>query len=169
MSTPETDGITVVRGDEPEALFAPEPKSLLQAAAEVTPDAPVYDRDGDNLVGQALRARRRFLGLRQEDIASRMGVSRGLVSQWEQGTTRIMAGDLTRLAEALGVTVGDLFGHPDVSNLIWACRRGNAANEGELAKVLRREHQERMLLSVFDAMTDEQRERLVRVAQALRE
>lgn len=177
MSTPETtgahaemDGVILVRADDAEVLV-PDPGRVIQGLAHALHDLPIYEGDNENVVGQSLRARRRFLGLRQADIASQMRVSRGLVSQWEQGTTRIMAKDLVRLAETLGVTVNDLLSvHPAYPNLSWLPRYPQAAaNAEERAEVLRLEHQERMLLSVFHAMTDEQRERVLRVVHALRE
>lgn len=172
VANSEVDGIVLVDAKaNPEAsLFALDPDRVFKALSQVARDIPVHDTSAENLFGQAVRNRRRQLGLRQEDIATRLGVSRGLVSQWEQGTTRISAKDLVRVAEALGVTVADLFGHPAVSNLLWLSPRAHAAtNDEELADVLRREHQEKILLSLFDAMTHEQRERVLRVVQALRE
>ena len=109
-----------------------------------------------------------MMGLRQEDIASRMGVSRGLVSQWEKGTTRIMARDLNRLGDALGVPAANLF-NDTLSNMMWVSPKAHAAKSAEeMTDIMRLEHQEKILLSLFYAMTDDERERLLRVAQALR-
>jgi len=139
--------------------------------SEAKPDAlsyDKYDRDDENIIGQVLRTRRRMMGLRQEDIASRMGVSRGLVSQWEKGTTRIMARDLNRLGDALGVPAANLF-NDTLSNMMWVSPKAHAAKSAEeMTDIMRLEHQEKILLSLFYAMTDDERERLLRVAQALR-
>jgi len=47
-------------------------------------------------------ARRRAAGLRQIDLADRVGVTQGMVSHWLTGRHSISARDLDRLLEVVG-------------------------------------------------------------------
>jgi SOS-response transcriptional repressor LexA len=63
-------------------------------------------------LGQRIRARRDAVGLTQEKLAAKCGVSRAAVAQWESGVTRPSLDNLVKAAEALSVwlswlTVGD--------------------------------------------------------------
>lgn len=63
-------------------------------------------------LGDRLRARRNAVGLTQEKLAARCGVSRAAVAQWEAGVTRPSLDNLVKAADALSVwlswlTVGD--------------------------------------------------------------
>lgn len=55
-----------------------------------------------------IRDRRKELGLTAREVAERMNVSRGLISQWEGGLTPIPDDRLPELADALEMTLGDL-------------------------------------------------------------
>lgn len=59
--------------------------------------------------GARIRARRKELGLRQEDLAAKMDVDQATVSSWERGT--YMSNDATkvRLAGVLECDPADLF------------------------------------------------------------
>lgn len=46
----------------------------------------------------------------QDELAMRVGVSRGMVSRWECGRNGFRVDHLLRLAKALGVSVGWLVG-----------------------------------------------------------
>ena len=56
-------------------------------------------------LAEAIRARRRQLNMKQSELAAELGVTGGLVSQWETGRTRVLAQDLTRIARALKMDV----------------------------------------------------------------
>lgn len=63
-------------------------------------------------LGDRIRARRDAVGLTQEKLAAKCGVSRAAVAQWEAGVTRPSLDNLVKAAEALNVwlswlTVGD--------------------------------------------------------------
>lgn len=63
-------------------------------------------------LGRRIRARREAVGLTQEKLAAKCGVSRAAVAQWEAGVTRPSLDNLVKAAEALSVwlswlTVGD--------------------------------------------------------------
>ena len=65
-----------------------------------------------NTIGAHLRQARNERGLTQEELAERAGVSRDIIAKLEQGTresARITT--LTKLANALGITVSALLGH----------------------------------------------------------
>jgi transcriptional regulator with XRE-family HTH domain len=55
-------------------------------------------------------ARRRALGLTQEDLAALLGVERSTVVRWERGVTRPLPWLQPRLARALQVPAGRLAG-----------------------------------------------------------
>lgn len=60
-------------------------------------------------IGERIKTLREGLGWSQEDLASRAGVTRGAISQWETTPTqRILAPHLVATAKALGVTVDEL-------------------------------------------------------------
>ena len=56
---------------------------------------------------------RRIRGLRgwmpQRELARRVGVSLTTISDWERGRSEPLSGKLAAIAQALGVTIGDLF------------------------------------------------------------
>lgn len=63
-------------------------------------------------VGANLRRLRRDVGLSQEGVAGRAGLSRRMIVKLEAGDTNISLANLDRLAEALGVRLVDLISDP---------------------------------------------------------
>ena len=59
-------------------------------------------------VASRIREARRALGLTQEELAHRVGVSRSAIAQWETDRTGKVRGNLARVAAVLGVSVGYL-------------------------------------------------------------
>src|SRR5919199_5659229 len=72
--------------------------------------APDVSTDVD--VGERLRALRRFRRCTLRTIAARSGLSESFLSQVERGRSSASIASLRRIAEALGVSMADLFG-PD--------------------------------------------------------
>ena len=72
------------------------------------PDARAAD-DLDRALGNAIRLRRRSLGMTQEQLANACGISFQQVQKYENGVNRISAGNLVLFARALGVSVASLF------------------------------------------------------------
>lgn len=60
------------------------------------------------LVGTRIRALRRARGLTQDDLALACGVSRSAVAQWETDRAGQLRGNITRIAEALDVSIEHL-------------------------------------------------------------
>ncbi|PZO82676.1 MAG: transcriptional regulator, partial [Micavibrio aeruginosavorus] len=63
----------------------------------------------DKHVGQALRNRRTILGLTQQDLALKLGITFQQLQKYENGTNRVSAGRLYEIAGTLGVPVGFFF------------------------------------------------------------
>ena len=59
-------------------------------------------------MGQTIASRRKELGIKQSELASRMGVSQPIVARWESDQARPRANKLTLLAEALELQVEEL-------------------------------------------------------------
>ncbi len=62
--------------------------------------------DADRFVGQRLRQGRRELGLTQEALAALLGVTFQQIQKYEAGHSRMSAGRLLEIAQALGKPVG---------------------------------------------------------------
>jgi transcriptional regulator with XRE-family HTH domain len=71
------------------------------SAPEVAPEVDV---------GERLRVLRGFRRLTLRAVADRSGLSESFISQVERGRSNASIGSLKRIAEALGVTMADLFG-----------------------------------------------------------
>jgi transcriptional regulator with XRE-family HTH domain len=65
--------------------------------------------DVDRYVGLAIQRARRTKGLTQSDLADKVGVSFQQIHKYESASNRISASMLAAVAEALGVSVCDLF------------------------------------------------------------
>jgi transcriptional regulator with XRE-family HTH domain len=74
-------------------------------------NAPLADPDAaSETEGVAIRIReaRRALGLTQDELARRVGVSRSAIAQWETDRTGQVRANLARVAAVLGVSSGYL-------------------------------------------------------------
>jgi predicted ATPase/DNA-binding CsgD family transcriptional regulator/DNA-binding XRE family transcriptional regulator len=96
---------------------------------------------GEDSVGERLRHLRRRLGLSQEQLARRLGVSFATVNRWESGRTQISARSLATLAELeAGVAAGeadgaDGTGAPGDSIALPVARSSFVGRERELAEL----------------------------------
>lgn len=61
-------------------------------------------------IGSRIRKRRKQLGISQKELAEKIGVSNGRVSNWEQGLNRPDADLLAVICEALDVSPSSLLG-----------------------------------------------------------
>jgi HTH-type transcriptional regulator / antitoxin HipB len=67
---------------------------------------PMEVTDSPLELGTAIRARRRLLGITQDDLGSSIGVSRRVIGQLERGKTTVHVGIVLRAAQAVGLKVG---------------------------------------------------------------
>lgn len=85
-------------------MGGPEAKRVHSAAARPVAAVPA---PVEGVAGR-IRDIRRSLGLTQEELASRIGVSRSAIAQWETDRTGQVRANLARVAAVLGVSVGYL-------------------------------------------------------------
>jgi transcriptional regulator with XRE-family HTH domain len=71
-------------------------------------------QDVNAAVGRNVRAHRTRLAWTLDDLAARSGVSKGMLSQVEQGRTNPSVATICRLATALGVSVASLVEAPEM-------------------------------------------------------
>ncbi len=93
---------------------------------------------GEDSVGERLRHLRRRLGLSQEQLARRLGVSFATVNRWESGRTQISAKSLAALAELeAGVAADEAegAGGPGDSTALPVARSSFVGRERELAEL----------------------------------
>ena len=101
-------------------------------------------------IGERIRAARQARGITQEQLAEEVGVSRSAVAQWETGRAGQLTGNLSRIAEVLGVGIEHLAHGRD--------RRGpiQAGTGDELA-----------LLRMYRESSPDDRQLLLRMARRL--
>jgi transcriptional regulator with XRE-family HTH domain len=63
----------------------------------------------DVMVGTKIRIFRMHRGLSQSDLAEKIGVAFQQVQKYESGANRVGASRLSRIAAALGISIGELF------------------------------------------------------------
>lgn len=80
---------------------------LPQTAEKTEPTSKA--KDIDRFVGLRIRERRIMLGLTQQQMAQRIGVTYQQAHKYERGVNRISAGRLFGIANALGVAVAYFF------------------------------------------------------------
>lgn len=71
----------------------------------------------DTYVGKRIRLRRNVLGMSQDSLAKRLGLTFQQIQKYEKGTNRVSAGRLYVLAHLLGVPVEYFFKGPDGEDL----------------------------------------------------
>ena len=84
--------------------------------------------EADRHVGQRIRERRVMLGLSQQQLAQRIGVTCQQAHKYERGMNRLSAGRLFGIAQALGVPIAWFFeglaeggGPQEASPRQWLC------------------------------------------------
>lgn len=83
------------------------------AAKKLTMPKPKHPEvrraDVDRHVSQRIRERRLVLGMAQQHLAERIGLTFQQIHNYETGISRVSAGILNRMAKALGVEVGHFY------------------------------------------------------------
>jgi transcriptional regulator with XRE-family HTH domain len=70
----------------------------------------------DVMVGAKIRIVRTHRGMSQSDLAGKIGFTFQQVQKYENGANRVGASRLSRIAAALGISIGDL-SSPPMTNL----------------------------------------------------
>ena len=134
---------TIEKDGEPEYAIVPIEEyrrmvAALEDAADVAAIGWAWEEDaaGETVPGEVvntildgaspLRAWRLYRGLTLEVLADRIGVSKGYLSQIEQGRKPGTLGVFRRLADALGVFIDDLAGWENEPDDNFARQRGGA-------------------------------------------
>jgi len=93
------------------------------------------------MIGQRIRELRKQHNFSQTQLAMKLHLTQGAISQWETGQTIPAADQLSALADVFGITVDDLLGRP-------ATQETEEEDVWELRERLRRDPDMRIL---FDA------------------
>ena len=119
----------------------------------VVPNASSVDPDhalGSEGVAIRIREARRALGLTQDELARRVGVSRSAIAQWETDRTGQVRANLARVSAVLGVSIGYL-----------------VTGESEPGLVSVETADERALLSLYRQIPEPGRSELLRNARRM--
>jgi transcriptional regulator with XRE-family HTH domain len=73
---------------------------------------PIYKH-----IGAVIKARRRTLGLKQETLAGKLGISRGSLANIETGRQNVLVHQLFKIAAALELTPMDLLPPPSTEHV----------------------------------------------------
>lgn len=90
-------------------------KRLKELEAELEIQEKQLDLERERLASR-LREYRKALKLTQEELANKLGKRQSVVSSWELGTGIPDANQLPAIAKALGVSVADICGSPDLNS-----------------------------------------------------
>jgi transcriptional regulator with XRE-family HTH domain len=121
----------------------------------------------DEHVGRRLRLRRNLLGLSQDDLAKRLGLTSQLIQKYEAGETRISASRLYSIAGQLAVPITWFFDELEDKKRTFAKPEQTAQEQDWSELVTKRES--RQLLELYFAIPDERlRRKVLEVAQLLK-
>jgi transcriptional regulator with XRE-family HTH domain len=120
----------------------------------------------DQHVGKRLRLRRNLLGLSQDELARRLGLTSQLIQKYEVGETRISASRLYGIAEQLAVPITWFFDELGDKKQPSVHSKPNSEAQDWTELVTKRES--RQLLELYFGISDERlRRKLMEVAQLL--
>jgi transcriptional regulator with XRE-family HTH domain len=121
----------------------------------------------DEHVGKRLRLRRNLLGLSQDDLARRLGLTSQLIQKYEAGETRISASRLYGIAVQLAVPITWFF--DELEDKKRPSAPSKQASEAEDWSELVTKRESRQLLELYFGISDERlRRKLMEVAQLLK-
>lgn len=120
------------------------------------------EQDIDLHLGKRLRARRRLLGLTQQQLAVVVGVRFQQIQKYECGANRISASRMWSLAEVLGVSVGYFYDGLESDHASSAAVRAR-----EIDAAAREESMD--LIRAYYRLDENPRRRLLDLAKSLNE
>ncbi|WP_084395846.1 helix-turn-helix domain-containing protein [Henriciella aquimarina] len=106
----------------------------------------------DHLVGQRLRWRRRELGLTQEQLGERLGLTFQQVQKYEKGVNRISAGRLYELSTVLEIPV--LYFYEGAEEYL-RLPNGELAEDSEPGPLPYMDNEAMELVAAFQQISDE--------------
>ena len=116
--------------------------------------------------GKRLRLRRNLLGLSQDELAKRLGLTSQLIQKYEVGETRISASRLYGIAEQLAVPITWFF--DELENKKQPSIPSKQISEAQDWTELVTKRESRQLLELYFGISDERlRRKLMAVAQLL--
>jgi transcriptional regulator with XRE-family HTH domain len=112
-------------------------------------------------IGARIRARRRLLGLSQEQLGESLGVTFQQIQKYERGLNRVAASTLVRIAEILDLPASALLGQdePEAERRAWS--QGLDSEDLLLLSALRRFKSPKVrasLLMLLEQMAPEEAE-----------
>lgn len=81
--------------------------------------------------GQRIKLARRNAGLTQKELGQKLGITYQTLAQWENDLRKPKFETLKRIADALGVPVGELLGLEDMGGGLW----GHEADDSTVMKL----------------------------------
>jgi transcriptional regulator with XRE-family HTH domain len=121
----------------------------------------------DEHVGRRLRLRRNLLGLSQDELARRLGVTSQLIQKYEAGETRISASRLYGIAGQLAIPITWFFDELDDKKRTSA--KSEQTSRGHDWSELVTKRESRQLLELYFGIPDERlRRKVLEVAQLLK-
>ena len=115
-------------------------------------------------LNERIKAFRKEKHMSQRQLAMKVNVSQGAVSQWETGATTPTAEQITPLADAFGITADELLGHEKKA----PSREETGLNEFIL-ELLKARPDLRPVVLKFLQLPDEQRSRVLGYLEAVEE
>ena len=94
-------------------------KSKIEQLKELEMELELQEKELDlerERLASRLREYRKAMSLTQEELAKKLGKRQSVVSSWELGTGIPDANQLPAIAKALGVSVADICGSPDINS-----------------------------------------------------
>ncbi len=90
-------------------------EKLKELEIEIEAEEKKLDLERERLASR-LREYRKAVNMTQDELANKLGKRQSVVSSWELGTGIPDANQLPAIAKALGVSVADICGSPDINS-----------------------------------------------------
>jgi transcriptional regulator with XRE-family HTH domain len=118
-------------------------------------------------VGKRVRLRRSLLGLSQDELARRLGLTSQLIQKYEAGETRISASRLYSIAGQLAIPIIWFF--DELEDKMRVSAKSEQASQGQDWSELVTQRESRQLLELYFGISDQRlRRKVLEVAQLLK-